>query len=305
LKGRARWRQVDGFLLVDKPAGVGSNAVLQHVRRLYSAERAGHTGTLDPMASGLLVLCFGEATKFAGELLNADKAYRARVLLGVTTDSGDAEGRVLERRPVEATQAQLEAVLERFRGDIRQTPPMHSALKRDGEPLYAYARRGETVEREARAVTIHALRLFSFDGTHAELEVTCSKGTYVRTLAEDIGAALGCGAHLCGLVRTRLGRFRLEDAHTPDQLAALEADRRDALLLAADQLLSAYPEVALAAAEERRFRQGQPVALAAPGGALVRVYGERRTFLGMGWSDPQGLLRPRRLVREAVVLLRS
>jgi tRNA pseudouridine55 synthase len=298
-------RDIDGFLLVDKPARIGSTAVLQHVRRLYGAIRAGHTGTLDPMASGLLVLCFGEATKFAGELLDATKSYRASVLLGVTTETGDAEGAVLERREAHVSRDEVESVLERFRGEILQTPPMHSALKRDGKPLYVYARRGETVERAPRQVTIHALELEGFAPDCLEITVTCSKGTYIRTLAEDLGRAFGCGAHLGGLVRTALGRFGLDDAHTPDALAALSEEPRERLLLATDELLTAYPDVVLPAGDDRRFRQGQAIAASSAGHGLVRVYGEDHAFLGTGWAEAGGLLRPRRLVKEPVVLLRS
>jgi tRNA pseudouridine55 synthase len=293
---KSAWRRVDGTLVLDKPAGVGSNAVLQHVRSLYRAERAGHTGTLDPMAGGVLVICFGEATKFAGELLDASKSYRAGVRLGVRTSTGDAEGEVLEERPVNVEEAQLEAALRGLRGRILQVPPMYSALKRDGRPLYRYARRGETVHREARPVTIHRLELVARDGARIDIDVSCSKGTYVRALAEDLGAALGCGAHLCGLVRTALGRFSLERAVTVDAIAALPEEGRDSLLLPSDALLLEYPEVSLDGAQESRFSNGQKVACGIPAAGLVRVYGARRTFLGTGWSDAAGALQPRRVL---------
>jgi tRNA pseudouridine55 synthase len=299
MRKRADSRPVDGILLVDKPGRIGSNAVLQHVRRLYRAERAGHTGTLDPMASGLLIACFGEATKFAGELLDSAKTYRARITLGVTTATGDAEGEVLEQRPVSADEQQLAQVLARFRGPILQVPPMHSALKRDGKPLYEYARRGETVPREARPVTIYSLELFSAAFPDFEIEVNCSKGTYVRTLAEDIGQALGCGAHLSGLVRTRIGAFDLSEAHSPEMLGGSSPEERDRLLLPADRILTAYPRVLLDPAEARRFSQGQPVVGSATSHGLVRVYGDGGArFLGTGWSETGGL-RPRRLLATA------
>src|SRR4051812_47701901 len=202
-------RDVDGVLLLDKPSGISSNAALQSARRLFAARRAGHTGTLDPMATGLLVLCFGEATKFSGALLDADKAYAARVRLGARTSTGDAEGEVIERREVRAGPAQIEAALARFRGGIEQVPPMHSAIKHLGRPLYAYARKGETVERSARRVVIRELVLEGMSGEEIDLRVACSKGTYIRTLAEDIGEALGCGGHLSALRRTAVGPFPL------------------------------------------------------------------------------------------------
>jgi tRNA pseudouridine55 synthase len=230
-------RHVDGVLLLDKPQGVGSNAALQHVRRLYRAERAGHTGTLDPMASGLLAICLGEATKFSGELLGAAKTYRASIALGVRTSTGDALGSVLSERPVNVVRDEIEAALARFRGDVLQVPPMYSAIKRQGRPLYSYARQGKFFDLDPRPVTIHSLDLVSFHDTRVEIVLSCSKGTYVRALADDIGEALGCGAHLCGLVRTRIGAFVIEHSHTPSDLAALTESERDRLLLPADRLL--------------------------------------------------------------------
>ena len=293
---RSDTRRIDGILPLDKPRGVGSNAVLQHVKRLFGAARAGHTGTLDPLASGLLVICLGEATKFSAELLHASKSYRARVALGVRTSTGDAEGEILERSSLVPEDAAIEAALARFRGEILQIPPMHSALKRDGRPLYYYARRGETLERAPRPVTIHALELLSRDGATLELAVSCSKGTYVRTLAEDIGRSLGCGAHLSGLVRTALGHFSLEQATTVEAIAALQVQERPQLLLPPDALLAGYPEVALLPEDEVRFRHGQQVPGTLGASGLVRVYGSGRTFLGTGWSDAHGGLAPRRVV---------
>jgi tRNA pseudouridine55 synthase len=290
-------RRVDGFLLLDKPLGASSNAVLQRARRLFRAQRAGHTGTLDPLASGLLPLCFGEATKFAGELLDAGKAYRACVVLGRRTTTGDAEGEVIEERPVEASLGQVRSALERFRGDIRQVPPMFSALKRDGVPLYAHARAGRTLEREARAVTIHALELRGFEGSRIDIEVACSKGTYIRVLAEDIGEALGCGAHLGSLVRTRVGPFTLDEAHGFARLEAMDEAARDGLLLPADALLGTWPAVELDPLEAQRFGHGQPVSVRPrpEGEGPCRVYGDGR-FLGTGLTDAGGCLRPKRLI---------
>ena len=225
-KPRRTWKQVDGVLLLDKPLHLSSNDALQKARRFFSAAKAGHTGTLDPLATGLLPVCFGEATKFSADLLDADKAYVADVRLGQTTATGDAEGEVLQTRPVQVSAEQLAAVLPRFTGVIAQVPPMYSALKRDGKPLYELARQGLEVEREAREVTILSLAASDFDGINFRLHVDCSKGTYIRTLAEDIGETLGCGAHLTGLRRTRVGPLELDRAVSLVELENTEeADR--------------------------------------------------------------------------------
>jgi tRNA pseudouridine55 synthase len=216
-------RVLDGVLLLDKGIGLSSNDALMRAKRLFLAKKAGHTGTLDPLASGLLPLCFGEATKFSQDLLDADKTYEATMRLGIQTSTGDAEGEVLQTRPVEVSVPDVEAALERFRGPISQVPPMHSALKRDGKPLYEYARAGQVVERVAREVTIHALDLLGAALPDVTFRVTCSKGTYVRTLAEDIGAALGCGAHLIALRRTGVGALTLDRAVTLEALEAMRA----------------------------------------------------------------------------------
>jgi len=292
------WQQVDGVLLLDKPVGMSSNGALQKARRLFSAAKAGHTGTLDPLASGLLPLCFGEATKFSADLLEADKTYVATMKLGVTTDSGDAEGKVLETRAVMAGEADLRAVLPRFTGAIEQVPPMYSALKRDGRPLYELARQGVTIERAARAVTIHALEVLSFASEVAVLRVRCSKGTYIRVLAEDIGAALGCGAHLIALRRTAVADLELTGAVTLAELEALAEGERLARLAPVDALLQSLPAVALASFESERFAHGNPVS--APAGALplVRVYGQEK-LLGVGMIRDDGRLWPKRLVQLA------
>lgn len=291
------WKQVDGVLLLDKSSGMTSNDALQKARRLFSAAKAGHTGTLDPLASGLLPLCFGEATKFAADLLDADKAYHAELLLGVTTTTGDAEGEVLESRPVPAIEAeQLEAVLARFRGPIRQVPPMYSALKRDGRPLYELARQGIEVEREARDVVIHSLVVEHFAGSVLHLAVDCSKGTYIRSLAEDIGSTLGCGAHLTGLRRTRVGDLRLEQAVSLEALQGMAEEVRGACLQPLDSLLQSLPAVDLDAMAAARFCHGNPVALVGGGAGKTRVYAAGR-LLGLG--DATGdELRPKRLLRQ-------
>lgn len=287
-------RNVDGVLLLDKPLGMTSNAALQAARRLYNAAKAGHTGTLDPLATGLLPLCFGEATKFAGELLDADKAYDAVIQLGVTTDTADAEGQVKLTRPVQVTPEQVATALSAFSGEIMQMPPMYSALKRDGKPLYEYARQGIEVERTARRVTIHKIRLLSFAGDRLSISVDCSKGTYIRTLAEDIGETLGCGAHLAALRRTRIGRLQLQQTVSFAKVEALSADQRDALLAPADALLDSLPRAELDAADTARLLHGQPVRWNGQVGRW-RAYGGGG-FLGLCELDEAGWLAPRRLV---------
>ncbi|HMM77401.1 MAG TPA: tRNA pseudouridine(55) synthase TruB [Gammaproteobacteria bacterium] len=295
-------RPVHGILLLDKPAGISSNAALQRVRRALAAAKGGHTGNLDVAASGLLPLCFGEATKVSAFLLDADKTYVAELALGVTTSTGDREGEVRATRPVPALAAdEIVRALAGFLGPQSQVPPMHSALKRAGRPLYAYARAGLEVERAPRAILIHALRLLDFAPPRLVIEVSCSKGTYVRTLAEDIGERLGCGAHLAGLRRTRAGPFALEDAHP---LALFErdgpAERFDALLLPPDRALADRAPLILDAASCRAVCQGRR--LPAPGGAqagLYRLYGPDEDFLGIGEITVDGSLEPRRLMRIA------
>jgi len=293
---------VDGVVLLDKPTGLTSNAALQRVRRLYRAASGGHAGTLDPLASGLLPVALGQAAKFSQGLLEADKEYLASVRLGVRTTTGDAEGEVIARLPVPPLgEDRLEAALAGFRGEIDQVPPMHSALKRDGRPLYEYARRGETVERAPRRIAIYRLDLIAVAEDRVELRVRCSKGTYVRTLAEDIGSALGCGAHLAGLRRTAVGGFRVEDAVG---LAALEEGGPDLLWTAlrpVDILVEPLPRIDLDADASERLRHGQsvaaPGALPAPAG-LLRAYGPEGLFLGVVQAD-DGRVRPHRLMRTA------
>lgn len=296
---RRVWQRVDGVLLLDKSSGMTSNSALQAARRLYSAAKAGHTGTLDPLATGLLPLCFGEATKFSADLLDADKTYEADVRFGVVTDTGDSEGQVLETRAADVSVAALEAVLVGFRGPIRQVPPMYSALKRDGQPLYKLARQGVEVEREARDVVIHALELLSCDVDRCRLRVRCSKGTYIRTLAEDIGRVLGCGAHLTALRRTAVGELSVVDALNLDALTALDEVARSRHLRAPDALLQSLPAITLVGTDVQRFSHGNPVsvggATSLAAGTRCRVYADGR-LLGLGGVDAAGLLCPRRLV---------
>ena len=289
-------RAVHGVLLLDKPLGLSSNDALQKAKRLFRAEKAGHTGTLDPLATGLLPLCFGAATKFSQISLDADKSYRATLKLGVTTSTADAEGSVLQQRDVNVTRADVEAACVRFTGPILQVPPMHSALKRDGKALYEYARAGIELEREARAVTIHQIDIVDGDADTWILDVRCSKGTYIRTLAEDIGEMLGCGAHLAGLRRTGCGILSLTDALTLEQLAAFSEAERDATLLDADALLSDWPVIRLDDEGAGRFLSGVRRRTPLPDATNVRVYGpEPRAFLGGGHIKAGELISTRLL----------
>lgn len=283
------------MLLLDKPLGMTSNAALQKARWLFNAEKAGHTGTLDPLATGLLPLCFGEATKFAGELLDADKTYLATVKLGIVTDTADAEGTVLATQPVMVTEAELQAVLPRFTGAIVQIPPMHSALKRDGVPLYELARQGIEVERTPRTVTIRSLELRAWRGDSFDLQVDCSKGTYVRTLAADIGSVLGCGAHLSALRRTRVGAMEVAQAVTLELLDALSPGERDRLLLTPDALLADLPAVTLNEQEAARMLHGQPVRWEGTPSHRCRLFGPQG-FIGVGEFTADGWLQAKRLV---------
>lgn len=298
---RIQRRAVDGVLLLDKPSGISSNAALQTARRLLNAAKAGHTGTLDPMASGLLPLAFGEATKFSQMLLDADKTYLAQVRLGVETDSGDADGQVLRRCAVVADRGAIESVLAQFRGDIRQVPPMHSALKRDGRPLYEYARAGIELERTPRAVRIEELDLLEVGGNCFTMRVTCSKGTYIRSLAMDIGAALGCGAHLGALRRTRVGEFELADAVPLSVLEAATPADRDAMLAPVDALVAGFSLIRLDADEALALLQGRVLRCREQGPCgLLRAWGPQG-FLGLVERDAEGSLRARRLISTAAL----
>ncbi len=289
---------IDGALLLDKGVGVSSNAALQQAKRLFGAAKAGHAGTLDPLASGLLIVLFGEATKFAGPLLDSDKEYVATIELGVKTATGDAEGEVLETRPVKVSAAEIEAVLSRFRGSIEQVPPMHSALKQAGVPLYKLARRGETVARPRRRVVIVELELVRFSSPILELRVRCSKGTYVRTLAEDIGEALGTGAHLSALRRTASGPFRLQDAHTLEALAGAAAAERRSRLLPLPKLLEGLPRTELDRAAEARLRNGQELMIDGLAEGLCALYRADGAVIGLARGEAGGRLRALRLTRS-------
>ena len=289
----------DGVLLLDKPTGLSSNAALMRARRALGGARAGHGGTLDPLASGLLPLLFGEATKFAHGLLDADKTYLAELRLGLSTTTGDAEGEVRDDRRdrlVGIDMSRCETVLERFVGEMDQVPPMYSALKRDGKPLYAYARAGQTLDRPARRIRIHRIEPLGFDGERLRIRVACSKGTYVRVLAEDIGEALDCGAHLSALRRERVGELAIEDAITLDDLAGLDESAAAALLAPMDSLLGDLPAVELDATDAARFGHGQRLRLAEAAGlaGMVRVYGPAG-LLGLARFEA-GVISPTRLV---------
>lgn len=294
---------VDGVLLLDKPVGWSSNDALIKAKRVLNAKKAGHTGTLDPFATGLLPLCFGEATKFAQDLLEADKTYETVVHLGQTTTTGDTEGDVIETHEVAVTRAQIEAALALFRGPILQVPPMYSALKRDGKPLYEYARAGITLERAARPVTILQLEFIDYVAPFLTLSVTCSKGTYIRVLGEDIGAALGCGGHLKALRRTRVGSLGMAGVITLVQLQEHAAPL--SLLAPVDALLSSFAPVALTQALAQRFLQGQRIALGKEELVIplelgrVRVYQDAR-LLGTGIMQEYGVLAPERLIATAL-----
>ncbi|MGO4332989.1 tRNA pseudouridine(55) synthase TruB [Cupriavidus sp. 2TAF22] len=300
-------REVHGVLLLDKPLGLSSNDALVRAKRMLRALKAGHTGTLDPLATGLLPLCFGEATKFSQDLLEADKTYEAEVRLGIRTATGDAEGEVIAEREVACDTEALRVAIARFTGEIEQVPPMHSALKKDGRPLYEYARAGQTVERAARRVTIHEITLLGCGLPAAPtftMRVTCSKGTYIRTLAEDIGEALGCGAHLTGLRRTAVGDLSLDGAVTLEQIDAHDDAARPAMLAPVDALLQRCAPVRLEEAAMGRFLQGQriaqrdlPAGTELAEGELARIYGgEPERLLGVARMR-EGALRPERLVK--------
>ena len=289
---------ISGVLLLNKPAGLSSNHALQTVRRLLQAAKAGHGGTLDPMATGLLPILLGEATKFSADLLEADKAYRAQVALGVRTSTADAEGEVISRRPVAVTPQRIAQVAAEFVGEIRQVPPMASALKRDGKPLYVYARKGIELERAPRQVRIARIEVGDVGDDHFRMEVDCSKGTYIRTLAEDIGERLGCGAHLSGLVRTRVGALTLEQAVSIEGLELMDLEARRAQLLAVDTLLGRLLKVQLGLKQANLFAHGGALELGGEPG-LRRVYGPGGELIGTARLDDAGVLHPRRLVAQA------
>jgi tRNA pseudouridine55 synthase len=303
--GRKRkGRHISGILLLDKPQGMSSNACLQQAKRLFQANKAGHTGALDPLATGVLPLCFGEATKVSQFLLEADKRYLTRVKLGERTDTADAEGQIISSRPIQGIDEQaIVNCLSQFRGQIVQVPPMYSALKHNGQPLYKLARAGKEVERKGRPVTLHDLILHSFDGAELTLEIHCSKGTYVRTIADDLGEALGCGAHVTALRRLQAGVFKIEDCVTPQQLQDVYEREGlaglDGLLQPSDLAIEHLPAVRLASTTAMFVRQGQAVtARHLPNDGLVRLYDEDE-FIGIGYILDDGRVGPRRLMQES------
>ncbi|MDH2422906.1 tRNA pseudouridine(55) synthase TruB [Cobetia amphilecti] len=301
---RRRGLPIDGVLLLDKPKGMSSNYALQKARRLYQAQKAGHTGTLDPMATGLLPVCFGEATKFSSHLLEADKVYRARIQFGQVTDTGDAEGAVIREREIpEIAQAELDAVLDRFRGEIDQVPPMYSALKHQGRPLYELARQGIEIERAVRRVTIYNMALLARHSDGIEIEVAVSKGTYIRSLAEDIGEALGCGAHLTALRRLKTGPFTGDAMLDFERLEALaDQQAREGVLLPVDILLDHLPRLDITAEMARMILRGQQAETTTGSlevDSLARVYQDQQ-LLGLVRIAAEGVIAPRRLLSSAV-----
>jgi tRNA pseudouridine55 synthase len=304
-------QRLDGVVLLDKPLGMSSQGAVTAVKRALNADKAGHTGTLDPMATGLLPICLGEATKYSQDLLDADKSYVARIRFGANTDTGDAEGQIVMSFPLPqfadaaAIQIALNALLPAFTGPILQVPPMYSALKRDGKPLYEYARAGVELEREARSVVIHAITWTEVQWPEATLEVSCSKGTYIRVLAEDLGAALGCGAHLVGLRRSEVGHLSLAQSITLDDLLRTTADHAD-FVLPVDALLQTLPHLTVDEQQAKRLEMGQRVPLASStkfplAEALVRIYratAAPHNFIGTA-DCRSGVLHPKRLISQS------
>lgn len=307
---RRRGRDIHGVLLLDKPQGLSSNDALQKVKRLFNANRAGHTGALDPLATGMLPICLGEATKFSRYLLDSDKRYRVIARLGVRTDTSDADGTVIQQRPLTFTADDLDLAIDCFRGKTQQVPSMYSALKYQGRPLYEYARQGIEVPREARDIEVYELQFIRCEGDELELEIHCSKGTYIRTIIDDLGEKLGCGAHVIMLRRLQVARYPIERMISLEQLYALcdqaEADISavssllDPLLMPMDSPAAAFPVVNLCPDVAAYFRQGQPVKVAtAPHNGLVRVTeGDSKKFIGMAEIDDMGRVAPRRLIVE-------
>lgn len=305
-KRRSKGRPLDGVLLLDKPQGLSSNDALQKVKRIFFAQKAGHTGALDPLATGMLPICFGEATKFSQFLLDSDKGYRVIAKLGVRTDTSDADGEVVSERPVDVVMGDLLEALDKFRGPIMQVPSMYSALKYQGKPLYKYAREGIEVPREARPITVYKLTLVRFEGDEVELDVECSKGTYIRTIVDDLGEVLGCGAHVVMLRRTKVSDYPMERVVTLERLGALlekaradevsPGDYLDSFLLPMDSAVQDMPAVEVKEASAYYLKQGQAVQVpGAPSEGLVRLL-EEGTFIGVGIIDDDGKVAPKRMV---------
>ncbi len=299
---RRSGRAVNGILLLDKPLGISSNRALQQAKNIFKAAKAGHTGSLDPLATGVLPVCFGEATKVSAFLLDADKRYRVKIKLGETTTTADSEGDVLQTRSFDSVQqADITAAVNEFTGTQQQLPPMYSAVKHNGQRLYKLAREGKEVERNPREITIFSLEQISFDLPFLELDVHCSKGTYVRTLAEDIGEFLSCGAHVVALRRTAVGGFCGEPVTMQqlEQVAQQGFDGLDRLLLPMDEALPDWPRIDLSSDLEFYVRQGQPVMVPkAPANGYMRLYGAQQNFIGIGFIQDDGRVAPKRLIAE-------
>ncbi|MCS0448527.1 tRNA pseudouridine(55) synthase TruB [Vibrio diabolicus] len=305
---RRKGRPINGVILLDKPTGISSNDALQKVKRIYFAEKAGHTGALDPLATGMLPICLGEATKFSQFLLDSDKRYRVIAKLGERTNTSDSDGEVVETRPIDVTLDKLEACIEKFRGESDQVPSMFSALKYQGKPLYEYARKGIEVPREARKIMVYEIVLHRFEGDEVEMEVHCSKGTYIRTIVDDLGEMLGCGAHVTMLRRTGVAKYPYEKMVTLEQLNELleQAHREeraprellDPLLLPMDTAVEDLPEVNLVPELADMVQHGQPVQVfgAPTEGSLRLTMGEERLFIGVGEMNDDGKIAPKRLV---------
>lgn len=301
---KRRGRPINGLLILDKPSGITSNKALQMVKGFYNAAKAGHTGSLDPLASGMLPLCFGEATKFSQFLLNSDKSYTVTAKLGVITDTGDSDGQVIEERNHSVERQQIEAIIPKFTGAIEQVPSMFSALKHNGKPLYKLARQGIEVERESRTVTIKSLELTDFSGDEFSMHVACTKGTYVRSLVEDMGLELGCGAHVTALRRLTVGPFQPDAMIPMDDIVKLRDEREfaamDELLIDVESALADWPAVTLDSASSYYILQGQAVMLNQyPEADLLRIRSHDGEFLGIGAIDDDGKLAPKRLVSVA------
>ena len=294
-------RRLNGVLLLDKPQGLSSNTALQQARRLFAAEKAGHTGVLDPLATGLLPVCFGEATKFAQYLLDADKAYAAMLKLGEATSTGDAEGEVVATARADMDLAEFQAACAALTGSIRQVPPMFSALKHEGKPLYEYARKGIVIERKARDITIYQIDITAFAPPAAQINVLCSKGTYIRTLSEDIAKHMGTLAHLTGLRRTATAGFDIAQSHTLEDLAALSETGRDALLLPCDVLVQHLPRLVLTAEQVKLLKFGQkPASTVLAADTPWRAYSEQGEFVGLvAYLPREGCLKAVRLMNTA------
>jgi len=302
-RGRSKGRKINGIFLLNKPIGVSSNHALQRVKRIFKAAKAGHTGSLDPLASGMLPICLGEATKFSQYLLDSDKRYQVQGLLGIKTETADAEGAAIATSEVNVSESQLLSVMENYRGNIEQIPSMYSAIKVDGQPLYKLAREGITIERKSRPVTIHELELTGFETPYVEMDVFCSKGTYIRNLIEDIGDDLGCGAHVTRLHRSQVGPYKAEGMLSFEQLEALlEESGMEALdkhLLPVYSSVAHWPEVVLNSNLAFYIQQGQPIQVAdAPESGGIRLMTEDNQFLGIGEINEDGMVAPKRLISQ-------